>query len=554
MPLTNDQLGELAEAEFKRWTAQAGLVANKAQQDRTGWDFLVEIPDIETTLPADVHGPWQTAKVQVKGVHSHVERKSVKLDNWAHAVRDLTPFFFVVVVIDDSVHESPQVTAAFLAHVDEARCSHVLKRLRDQTDDSPALHEQTVDLVWRPNEELAHEPAPSLVQRLRTTIGHPHKYMSEKLRWFQTAGYQEEPVRVKISPLSGELDVVLGMVADFAIGLRRRLPIRSMEVIDERFDSPRSIAPFQGAVPDYIEMSGLRPNLKVRLDLGLLDHSDEMSLQCDAYVSTLIFPQLPPEYLKIRCVAGPVEFVFEKDAGMHFFFAGVSQAAQPIRELWQTAKSVRLIARGMPVGVVTQLHIYEDAPPYRLEFSGDALQIVPELQDWAEVMEAAGDVASALGIESETIVEPTALLAQASALRLLRDALRPGQDTIRVVVTFQEVEEQSEWIAFCDTVPVRFGDVGVLCLVVMEGRATWVRKGDDLEATVSGCRPNVYQKWRAAPQELQRIDTHQAEVRLNAELDRRGVGTIVTDFLHRGAKRPHPAFVGRPRAPKDGCE
>ena len=37
-------VGELGESTLKLWASQANIVANKATQDKAGWDFLLEFP------------------------------------------------------------------------------------------------------------------------------------------------------------------------------------------------------------------------------------------------------------------------------------------------------------------------------------------------------------------------------------------------------------------------------------------------------------------------------------------------------------------------------
>jgi hypothetical protein len=512
-------------------TARAGLHRGLPRNGR-GWAGGPH------TAVGDREGPGQRHG-------SRVERKSVKLSNWAHAVKNAEPFFFVVIRFDFPEDDVPEVADVFVVHVDRDWCGRVLKRLREQTNESEPLHKQTVDLTWREDEGIVAPFAENLDIRMREMIGEPHEYTRRKLNWFGTVGYEPDRFHLSFTPDAVDVDTACRRLADFAIGLEKQLPLRSAAISDVRFGKAIPVQEFEGAAPQYLEMTAQRPHGRATVDIDLLDGTDSVTLNCDGYASHLVFPELPKEYLKIRCIAGPVELIFDARNGMHFRFVGNHDDKRSLRDLARAAKSLRLIVRGMPVGLRVQLRLNDYVKPYVLEFSGEAREVDAALQEWAQVMEAAGDVATGLGVDTDTIVAPAQLMREAGSLLWLRLAFRADMETMGVTVTpFDHDQERVERIAFCDTIPVAFGEVGVLALVVMDGAATWHEAdGTDLNVTVSGCRPRVYRRWRAEISKLDAIDTTEAERQLNAELDRRKIALVITDFLHPGQPREHPAFT-----------
>jgi hypothetical protein len=57
MTLNSDELGAKGESHFREICADAKLVCNKSDRERTGWDFLVEFPSGSDRDPLDLQHP-----------------------------------------------------------------------------------------------------------------------------------------------------------------------------------------------------------------------------------------------------------------------------------------------------------------------------------------------------------------------------------------------------------------------------------------------------------------------------------------------------------------
>jgi hypothetical protein len=60
-------IGTIGEGKFRNWCALEGLLCHKPDQDRMGWDFLVEFEEeLDNTRPLDEQNEARKALVQIK--------------------------------------------------------------------------------------------------------------------------------------------------------------------------------------------------------------------------------------------------------------------------------------------------------------------------------------------------------------------------------------------------------------------------------------------------------------------------------------------------------
>jgi hypothetical protein len=124
-------LGDLGEDFLQVWCSQVGIVPNRVERDRTGWDFLIEFPapevlDERARGALDRQRPVLRAFLQVKATDKAERNITVKLDNLVRLMQTSDPAFFLVV--DFGGREEPR--SARLIEVGEAFIRRVLRRLR----------------------------------------------------------------------------------------------------------------------------------------------------------------------------------------------------------------------------------------------------------------------------------------------------------------------------------------------------------------------------------------------------------------------------------------
>lgn len=104
------RLPRYAETRFAEFCAEAGVLCHHAEEDESGWDYLIEFPAQRSFTPADTHPPPTTAFVQVKSTSTNKLSCFVKLSTARRAALDTEPWFVVLMrkTIQD---ESPRIFA-----------------------------------------------------------------------------------------------------------------------------------------------------------------------------------------------------------------------------------------------------------------------------------------------------------------------------------------------------------------------------------------------------------------------------------------------------------
>ena len=108
-------IGKAGEDFFSGLCSQSGITTNKAYYDRTGWDYLVEIPNEYTNDEISFENypfPYKCF-VQVKSSDNSPGRWSIKLSNWRHLILTELPSFYLVYEFDNN----PIPQRLFLYHI-----------------------------------------------------------------------------------------------------------------------------------------------------------------------------------------------------------------------------------------------------------------------------------------------------------------------------------------------------------------------------------------------------------------------------------------------------
>ena len=128
--LNSDELGEKGEAVFRSLCADVKLVCNKAERDRTGWDFIVEFPFERTRegRTLDARSAPLSCHIQQKTVWKGNDRIKIRLSSAERLAKELKPSFFYVLQIDEELG----VSGAWLIHLIDGPLGLILKRLRSE--------------------------------------------------------------------------------------------------------------------------------------------------------------------------------------------------------------------------------------------------------------------------------------------------------------------------------------------------------------------------------------------------------------------------------------
>jgi hypothetical protein len=238
--MTERDLGTLGEAVLQQWCAEVGIIANRVQNDKSGWDYLLEFPLATRQLdeiPLDkAPSPVQTL-VQVKSSDALGQGISVKLSNWYRLVMSPLPAFYLVLEFE---HGS-SCKRAFLVPVNDYWIRRILKRLREigALKKRKPLSKASTTLRWAIEDRLESPGGVALKTAIGRHIGESFENaVTRKKNLVAGLGYENGAVtieaKVVFDPGAGRSREQT--LVDFALGVLPELQITSgAKLWDTRF-------------------------------------------------------------------------------------------------------------------------------------------------------------------------------------------------------------------------------------------------------------------------------------------------------------------------------
>jgi hypothetical protein len=244
-------VGPLGETILAAWCAQVGIVANRAEVDRTGWDYLLELPllDIDSACPLDRAPEALQAFVQVKATDTPRCSRAIKLSNWQRMVATPLPAFVLALHFDGGA----ACARGYLVHIDAQYSEQILRRLRSIGGRTPAaeLNKQELRVAWAEADRLPDLSGVGLKERIEHHIGPSlSAYVDNKKRLLRELGYADGGFVVNAQMNFGDAndaEDIERKLADFALGLTGPLSmLPGARLWDKRFGIrhpiPRTIA------------------------------------------------------------------------------------------------------------------------------------------------------------------------------------------------------------------------------------------------------------------------------------------------------------------------
>lgn len=295
MPSRAQRIGKMAEEQVKTWAAEQGIVATRPDEDRMGWDLLLELPAISGQAGAK-------CLVQVKASDNPRGRCGVRLDTWIRLVRTPMPCFFLV--LDYGGKGVPK--HLYVVHVWEEWIGRALKRLRaEELRGTTSLRQMELVLRWGTAEEVAELSGAGLLSALQRAAGSdPYDYISNKRSLLGTVGYDAKHTSGTFCITGTTSADINRRLADHAIGITPFLEASSLTMNEERFgiSVPQDFGPVR--YPMKMQIRPAAVEVSVRFQNG--DASRVVHESAKLLAAVAAFPFLPPAYHKMRITA---EFV-----------------------------------------------------------------------------------------------------------------------------------------------------------------------------------------------------------------------------------------------------
>ena len=296
MPIID--LDEWAESRFAALCAEAGVARNKAVQDRTGWDYLIEFPAKPLAgVPADMQPLGPSARVQVKSKRAGPPGTKLKLTNALRFAKSTDPCF-IVLFLDGGQERAARIYAR---HVWEPLIGATLERGRSaEAPGRPALHRQTLNINFTPEDDHTDDLLPWMRAQIAAVGG---LYAQKKALIVQTVGMEDGGIH---GVLTFE-DIDWPKLVDHQLGLSPHFPVAKVTVSQRRFGVDATMISLPA--PDIASM---RPhphpcNVRVR---GV----DRTEVWLDGEVLAPSFPDLPAEHFRYRVKADILDLIVDPNA------------------------------------------------------------------------------------------------------------------------------------------------------------------------------------------------------------------------------------------------
>jgi hypothetical protein len=246
--LSPDDLGQTGEDLFARLCSQSGLICNKSNRDRAGWDFVVDIPAVADGASSLDQRSAISCAVQLKSTtNSNPVRLS--LSAIERVAKDPRPAFVIVFRLTPEGRE----VAGYLIHLIGPVLERVLRRLRHaQATRRIDIHRATISLDYREVGARFDLTVEGLRAAIEQAAGPDAQgYIAEKQRQLETLGYEDGGLQAE-AMVWVESPEHLGRML---IGLEPMKPVQ-FRAYDVRFGMA---IPYAGSVFDDLEELRIEP-------------------------------------------------------------------------------------------------------------------------------------------------------------------------------------------------------------------------------------------------------------------------------------------------------
>lgn len=444
-------VGEMGEQVLGQWAAEVGVTANKAHRDRSGWDFILELPQQESdgaVRPMDrALAPLQCL-VQVKSTDKQAARWPVKLDNWWRLVSSPLPAFHLVLEFDGA--SNPH--RAYLVHIGEPLIRTVLFELRKASAARPPrpLHHRKLPFKRAASDAVTPLNGHGLLAALSKHVQpSAAAYVANKQRLVRELGYETGG---EILTMTASFTVAADSTPDerlirFALGLEPELPLDpGITVWDERFGirHPDPVRTHAAAGKMVAKPLG-GGEIRLRSANGAA-----VTLPVQVFSSGMVRAYVTDPALHVRFAARYVEFftsLADPDDSRAFGPFGLQlkepapDERQPLKQILEFAELLQVL-RACGPDLPATIDFTVDGPGEQFHFGTTAVinhRLDVAYWELAEAIQAAWTVLRRFGMPAAVGVSINDLWCQRHTVRRMAAVLR--NDPTETRLTFDETDD-----------------------------------------------------------------------------------------------------------------
>ena len=499
-PLAKDRdLGVLGESTLRTWCAQVGIVANRSENDKKGWDFILQFPPATNAESfkvgsADLTPPELCCFIQVKATDSKRRNNSIPLSHWKRHIDSPYPVFFLILEFDGADH--PQ--RAYFVELNRAWAEKALKRLRKLPEDKlHSTHKKTLNLNWSDSDKIGDLDGKGLATKIHKLVGaNVSQYITDKLTWSKTLGYEQRPFHVSVTFKAEDIADNYRRLVSFSLGDIDHLEVESVRAEEVRFGISKKLSK-----PDMASGAKLSiattPSLDVKFTLSDQQNQRMVTLQGKAFIPGLLFPFIPRQYWRMRIITKCTKFEWATGVqGGHFSFS----LPDPNEKL--------TISDWLRLSVLLDILVASQSSGFKIEASFNTGSVTfekiadfrvsgPEnIEILRAVLSALKSVANYASLDTDWALSTLELLHQKPQLDMLRSAIDGTPADISATVFQKDLPEEYQGgkTALFSICGFRINR-HVLCgFMSLSGSAqkTWRKDEDAWELTLKPERPNIH--------------------------------------------------------------
>lgn len=326
---TIKRLARYAETSFASLCALGGALCHESQEDENGWDYLVELPEDESTGPADTAPPGKQAYVQVKSTRNARLSCSVKLSNALKAARSRDAWFVVLMV------EAEPRPKTYAVHIWAETMKDWLKAGRKASIEKAPVHKRRVTVNF--NEADLHSD--DLVEWVQETIATAAPdYALAKKSIYETVGYENGFGAGKLSFRADDAEQFF----DELLGLGTGLPISKFTFTPSRF----GLSDKEPIVDLNAGTVQITPHPAGDCELRIRGPKSSAPISVPGKVFSLGMPWLPIEQQRVRVSAPGFEVVWLNEGESRFTASLHAEARVPLDDIHNFATMITWLGAG----------------------------------------------------------------------------------------------------------------------------------------------------------------------------------------------------------------
>nr|WP_319392776.1 hypothetical protein [uncultured Desulfobacter sp.] len=301
-----EDLGDMGESFFKSLCKSIGLIANKSDDDKAGWDYEVEHPKNRAINYANQSYP--VYRIQVKSSASKGKAVSITYSNLLNLIQYPGASFIVLLKYATS-GLSP--TKCYLKHISQDFSSEILKKLRKKElkNTSFSINKNKTKIIFGDDEELTPLTGSELIKIFQESIGQRYlTYIDSKVKYLEKL---EKEGKTKIFETTFKSEKDFKDMIDTLLGYDKKF---FMDV--EEFNAPFGIKDATPISTFKKHRTNFNPIVEelttAKIYLKNSKYGSQYKFDGTIYTPPL---KLPKEYEKMRIKTALFDLIFSPDQG-----------------------------------------------------------------------------------------------------------------------------------------------------------------------------------------------------------------------------------------------